>query len=208
MIGRIAVFDKVSEDAPSYRPTFKEQIGAELAEIAVFKTTASFELGDTLELQQDVYRHNGSPQHKRDFPAVSGTWSGYDIDKYNGKKVSEAFVYASESFNFKNLNEPWPQVEYDDGTIVVNWIHDGYTNIYHKLDDAIYVGEQPNGLSASEAANIADLIAQKIGQPEKEFIHPFNYAMVYQNEKGDLRTNWVQSKKFEQMNKQLFTLKK
>ena len=111
MIGRIAVFDKVSEDAPSYRPTFKEQIGAELAEIAVFKTTASFELGDTLELQQDVYRHNGSPQHKRDFPAVSGTWSGYDIDKYNGKKVSEAFVYASESFNFKNLNEPWPQVE-------------------------------------------------------------------------------------------------
>ena len=86
VIGRIAVFDKVSEDAPSYRPTFKEQIGAELAEIAVFKTTASFELGDTLELQQDVYRHNGSPQHKRDFPAVSGTWSGYDIDKYNGKK--------------------------------------------------------------------------------------------------------------------------
>ena len=111
VIGRIAVFDKVSEDEPSYRPTFKEQIGAELAEIAVFKTTASFELGDTLELQQDVYRHNGSPQHKRDFPAVSGTWSGYDIDKYNGKKVSEAFVYASESFNFKNLNEPWPQVE-------------------------------------------------------------------------------------------------
>ena len=86
VIGKIAVFDKVSEDAQSYRPTFKEQIGAELAEIAVFKTTASFELGDTLELQQDVYRHNGSPQHKRDFPAVSGTWSGYDIDKYNGKK--------------------------------------------------------------------------------------------------------------------------
>lgn len=472
MIGRIAVFDKVSEDAPSYRPTFKEQIGAELAEIAVFKTTASFELGDTLELQQDVYRHNGSPQHKRDFPAVSGTWSGYDIDKYNGKKVSEAFVYASESFNFKNLNEPWPQVEnenpdmypdmvadrfrigtpsepifgtgedfftwdneplafsvvsgqwygymmdrfnckeakrhlsdvtnlsenllfvsdsfdmtelekpwarinkgqnldidsdlyaeefsvetldssfthaglnngeanihphfnengqldailfdfeqkyeyhagfyqydvisvsdkehsvgglyeltldilnahmaktdaenfivrdnttgyfetlskdtsldtfiqefkeqskeythgnthvylipveskkskrvndtqvnqcshdivimndlddprlwghlYDDGAIVVNWIHEEYTNIYHKLDDSIYVGEQTNGLSARENAHIADLIAQKIGQPEKEFIHPFNYAMVYQNEKGDLRTNWVQSKK-------------
>lgn len=111
VIGRIAVFDKVSEDAPSYRPTFKEQIGAELAEIAVFKTTASFELGDTLELQQDAYKHNGSPQHKRDFLAVSGTWSGYDIDKYNGKKVSEAFVYASESFDFKNLNEPWPQVE-------------------------------------------------------------------------------------------------
>lgn len=111
VIGRIAVFDKVSEDAPSYRPTFKEQIGAERAEIAVFKTTASFELGDTLELQQDAYRHNGSLQHKRDFLAVSGTWSGYDIDKYNGKKVSEAFVYASESFDFKNLNEPWPQVE-------------------------------------------------------------------------------------------------
>lgn len=70
MIGRIAVFDKVSEDALGYRPTFKEQIGAELADITVFKTTASFELGDTLELQQDVYRHNGSSQHKRDFPAV------------------------------------------------------------------------------------------------------------------------------------------
>lgn len=50
-------------------------------------------------------------------------------------------------------------------------------------------------MSARENAHIADLIAQKIGQPEKEFIHPFNYAMVYQNEKGDLRTNWVQSKK-------------
>ena len=37
VIGRIAVFDKVSEDEPSYRPTFKEQIGAELAEIAVLK---------------------------------------------------------------------------------------------------------------------------------------------------------------------------
>ena len=95
-----------------------------------------------------------------------------------------------------DLDDPrlWGHL-YDDGTIVVNWIHDGYTNIYHKLDDAIYVGEQPNGLSASEAANIADLIAQKIGQPEKEFIHPFNYAMVYQTEKGDQRTNWVQSKK-------------
>ena len=28
-----------------------------------------------------------------------------------------------------------------------------------------------------------------------KFVHPFNYAMLYQNEKGDLRTNWVQSKK-------------
>ena len=126
VIGRIAVFDKVSEDAPSYRPTFKEQIGAELAEIAVFKTTASFELGDTLELQQDVYRHNGSPQHKRDFPAVSGTWSGYDIDKYNGKKVSEAFVYASESFNFKNLNEPWPQVENENPDMYPDMVADRF----------------------------------------------------------------------------------
>lgn len=84
---------------------------------------------------------------------------------------------------------------YDDGAVVVNWAHEPYTDIYSKLDDSIYIGEYTGQLTKMEPEQIANLIAQKIGQPEKEFIHPFNYAMVYQNEKGDLRTNWVQSKK-------------
>ena len=120
------------------------------------------------------------------------------VESKKSKRVNDTQVNqcSHDIVIMNDLDDPrlWGHL-YDDGTIVVNWIHDGYTNIYHKLDDAIYVGEQPNGLSASEAANIADLIAQKIGQPEKEFIHPFNYAMVYQTEKGDQRTNWVQSKK-------------
>lgn len=73
-----------------------------------------------------MHRHNGSSQHKRDFPAVSGTWSGYDIDKYNGKKVSEAFVYASESFDFKDLNEPWPQVENEDPDMYPDMVADRF----------------------------------------------------------------------------------
>ena len=120
------------------------------------------------------------------------------VESKKPKRVDDTQVnHLSHDIVIMNdLDDPrlWGHL-YDDGTIVVNWIHDGYTNIYHKLDDAIYVGEQPNGLSARENAHIADLIAQKIGQPEKEFIHPFNYAMVYQTEKGDQRTNWVQSKK-------------
>ena len=125
-MGRIVVYDKVSKNAQNYKSTTKEQIGAELAEIAVFKTTSSFELGDTLELQQDAYRHNSSSQHKRDFPAVSGTWSGYDINKYNGKKVSEAIVFASESFDFNNLNEPWRQVENENPDMYPDMIADRF----------------------------------------------------------------------------------
>ena len=120
------------------------------------------------------------------------------VESKKSKRVNDTQVNqcSHDIVLMNDLDDPrlWGHL-YDDGAIVVNWTHEEYTNIYHKLDDSIYVGEQTNGLSAREVAHIADLIAQKIGQPEKEFIHPFNYAMVYQNEKGDLRTNWVQSKK-------------
>lgn len=120
------------------------------------------------------------------------------VESKKSKRVNDTQVNqcSHDIVIMNDLDDPrlWGHL-YDDGAIVVNWIHEEYTNIYHKLDDSICVGEQTNGLSARENAHIADLIAQKIGQPEKEFIHPFNYAMVYQNEKGDLRTNWVQSKK-------------
>ena len=97
---------------------------------------------------------------------------------------------------------------YDDGAVVVNWAHEPYTDIYSKLDDSIYIGEYTGQLTKMEPEQIANLIAQKIGQPEKEFIHPFNYAMVFKMKKVTYEPIGFSLKKFEQMNKQLFTLKK
>ena len=88
-------------------------IGSEQGEIKVVKTSDKFKIVDTLEIQQDLYKHKSTSKDLRDFPAVTGEWSGYYIHTYNDNILAENSLYVSDSFDFADLNEPW-QRPYDE----------------------------------------------------------------------------------------------
>lgn len=66
------------------------------------------------------------------------------VESKKSKRVNDTQVNqcSHDIVIMNDLDDPrlWGHL-YDDGAIVVNWIHEEYTNIYHKLDDSIYVGE-------------------------------------------------------------------
>lgn len=148
LFGKIAVYDQVSEGAKSHNPTMKEVIGSERAKIKIVKTTAGFELGDVLEIQQDFYKHDGSPENKRDFPAVVGKWTGYFISKYNGKDVSENMVYVSDSFDFNKLNEPWPRVENENPDLYADMAADRFRIVCLLNQNLLEVNNCSYGMTA------------------------------------------------------------
>ena len=113
-------------------------------------------------------------------------------DRRFGVKNTNINHLTHDVYMINDMHKPkyWGHV-YDDGTITMNRSTDYYHDIYNKFDSAIHLGDIPE----IQNLQIAKMIAQEIGQPEKEFSYPFNFNMTFRNSKGEVKTTTIMSNK-------------
>lgn len=113
-------------------------------------------------------------------------------DRRFGVKNTNINHLTHDVYMINDMHKPkyWGHV-YDDGTITMNRSTDYYHDIYNKFDSAIHLGDIPE----IQNLQIAKMIAQEIGQPEKEFSYPFDFNMTFRNSKGEVKTTTIMSNK-------------
>ena len=113
-------------------------------------------------------------------------------DRRLGVKNTNINHLSHDVYMIKDMHEPkyWGHV-YDDGAIKINWSTGYHYDIYNKFDKAIHLGD----VAEIQNQQIAETIAKEIGQPEKEFSHPFDFNMTFRNSKGEVKTTAIMSSK-------------
>ena len=87
------------------------------ADVALRRIGETFSVSDTLNIQSNYDKNDGSKKHRRSFEAVSGEWSTYRLTSYKGQELVANMVLVAPSFDFNQFNEPWSRVEDNDRNI-------------------------------------------------------------------------------------------